>query len=97
MMSTLSEVPFTQYLRPSGRPISIELPCSEELKSSVEEIIKRGYRFEAEVLRTGEVSLTVSDGEQDLAIELTSNGPEVLHAVNRLISRFARRYLSNES
>lgn len=88
-------IPFTQYLRPSGRPIPIELPCSEGLSGVVDEILKRGYRFEVEVLRTGEVSFTISDGEQDLAIELSANGPEVPSAIDRLISRFARKYLND--
>ena len=36
----------------------------------------------------GLVSLTISDGEEDVAVELIANGPEVPKAVDRMISEF---------
>ena len=51
-------------------------------------IIDRGWFFEVEELTTGEASLTVFDPESqvDIAIEVVPNGPEVVSAVDRLVS-----------
>jgi hypothetical protein len=54
------------------------------------EIIAHGHRFEVEELRTGMVSFTVSavsPDDPDIAIELCTNGPAVLDAVDRLVTK----------
>ncbi len=82
-------IPFTQYMRPNGRPVDIYFECSEDLDEDAQKILDRGLRFEAEVLSTGDVSLTVSDGDEDIAIQLCPNGPEIHEAVKTLIREAA--------
>jgi hypothetical protein len=81
---------FTQYLQPDGRPQSIEIERPAAVEKLAEAIIAVGVRLEAEVLGTGKVSLTAElddeEGETEtLAIEVVSNGPTVVAAVDRLI------------
>lgn len=81
-------ISFTQFLRPNGeqRPVTIDRPAAIEAKA--QQIVDAGYRFECEELSTGAVSLTISDGEDDLAMELCANGPAVPVAVDKLVSEF---------
>lgn len=92
------EIPFTQYMLPSGhlKEVSIERP--DEVVRRAEALIARGYRFECEMLTDMQtVSLTVvdPDDEGDIAIELCKNGPGLLGlAVDRLVDqaeKFARQ------
>jgi len=76
---------FTQLCLPDGRKKKIECtrPPDVEIKAKLFEI--NGMRFTAEILRTKEVSFTISDGENDIAIEVCANDDEVLLAIDRLI------------
>lgn len=82
-------IEFTQYLRPNGRRKPITINRSIEVEERAERLIMAGLRFEAEVLTTGEVSLTVfdQDSEEDVAIELTPNGDHVGAAVDKLVDQ----------
>ena len=83
-----ASVRFIQYLRPAGRQKEMLINRPPSIVAKAEEIWAAGYRLEAEVLMSGLVSLTISDGEEDMAIELVANGPEVPKAVDRMISEF---------
>ena len=80
-------IPFTQFLLPDGRQKPATLPVSAKLARVARELIEGGHEFHAEILTTGEVSLTCFDPreEVDIAIEVCANGPEVPKAVERLI------------
>lgn len=78
-------IEFTQYLRPNGRMTLVEISRPDEIEKLATEVIEAGGRFECEELRTGHASLTVSYDGDDIAIELCRNGPEVPHAVDRLV------------
>lgn len=78
-------IPFTQYLMPGGRKTSVEIDRPPEVEQLADEVISRGWVFECEMLRTGAISFTVSDGEDDVCIELSPNGPQVLDAVDKLV------------
>jgi len=81
---------FTQYLRPDGRTRTVEFVVIGDMATKAEKLLKLGWRFEAEMLTTGEVSLTVEDDEDECrAIEIVPNGPEVPKAVDRLVNRAA--------
>ena len=80
-------VKFIQYLRPHGRRIEITISLPESVALDARDLMARGYALEAEVLTTGMVSMTVSDGETDIAGELVENGPGVQEAVVQLIQR----------
>ena len=82
-------IPFTQYLRPDGRPKRVTIERSAAIESKAADILKQGLVFECEVLHDGTISLTITDPDEgDLAIELCPNGPAVPEAVDRLIEGF---------
>lgn len=79
----------TQYMRPNGtqKPFNIELP--KELEAAYDEMRAAGCRFEAEVLMTSEVSVTVSNGEMDVDIQIIPNGPKVPEALCKMLKNRA--------
>ncbi len=82
-------IPFTQYLLPNGRKIETGIFRPDEIYEKAMDIIDAGFRFEAEILRTGEVSITITDNDDvDVDIEVVENGPDVLLAVDQLVNRF---------
>lgn len=84
----MPEIPFTQYLRPNGRTTDATIDRPKEIYDKAMDIIKAGYRFEAEVLSTGHVSLTIYKNGVDHDIEVVENGPKVPVAVDQMITRF---------
>jgi hypothetical protein len=72
---------------PNGRQeqVTTELPASSALEYT--EMRKAGCRFEAEMLVTGEISVTITKGENDLDISLTVNGPAVQAGMAAMLSR----------
>lgn len=83
-------IPFTQYLLPHGRRTTTEIERGAEVEAKAREIIAAGYRFECEILTTGEVSLTIHDAEDgiDVDIAVVPNGPGVGEAVDKLVNEF---------
>jgi len=85
-------IPFTQYLRPNGRQELVEIERPPEIEAKAQRIIEAGYRFECEHLGTPpplpDVSVTISNDEGDVAIEICRNGPEVPKAIDRMITSF---------
>jgi len=77
-------VPFTQYVRPNGRTRPIEIDVPDEVGEKALKVIERGGKFEAECI-DGDISLTCHYEDEDIAIELCRNGPEVPKAVETLI------------
>jgi hypothetical protein len=75
----------TQYLRPDGRKVVILTSLEECLKADYDDMLISGCHLEAEVLSTGEVSLTVSDGETDVDIEVVNNDESVVNAINKML------------
>lgn len=85
------DVKFTQHSLPDGRksPWSIDRPAAIADKARRAE--EKGVRFEMEVLRSGEVSLTAEIdhlGETDLlAIEVVPMGAQVPIAVDAVVTQ----------
>jgi hypothetical protein len=48
---------------------------------------RHGYHLTAEVLATGMVSCTIEGDDEDVDIEVVSNGPEVQDALARMLAR----------
>ncbi len=82
------EIPFTQYLMPDGRKRDVSISRPKEIYDKALDIIDAGYRFEAEVLTTGQVSLTITGRDEDVDIEVVENGPKVPLAVDNMVNRF---------
>jgi hypothetical protein len=87
----VSDIPFTQYLRPNGRQVEVSIDRPEDVSKLAERIIAAGYRFEVEELTTGHASFTIAGPEGDEDIELCMNGPKVPGAVDTLVKRFAAK------
>jgi hypothetical protein len=94
-------IPFTQYLRPNGRRRDVEIDRPSDIQALARRFIESGGRYECEHLTTGEASLTavkeIDGEEQDIAIEVVPNGPEVPAAVDRLVRASAARFADTES
>lgn len=85
-----ARVPFTQFLRPHGMQQTVYASVTHEYGRMAYQVLEAEdgrYKFECEVLATGEVSLTCADKreEEDIAIELATNGLEVKEATRKLI------------
>lgn len=84
-----NSVPFTQYLLPDGRRQIIFIDIAPDLATKAHQLIALGLAFEIEVLRTGEVSATITDPLQgDLDISVFPNDPGVQQRIEELIRRF---------
>jgi len=83
----MKDIPFTQYLRPNGRKVQVNIARPDYIAERAQAIIAKGFRFECEQLREGSVSLTVADDDGDVGIELVKNGVGVPNAVDKLITR----------
>ncbi len=82
----MCELEFTQHLLPNGRQQKIYTKLSQELYDKAQRVIACGYRFEAEILTTGQVSVTVSHPEHgDVDILIIANGPGIKGAVQQLL------------
>lgn len=82
------EIPFTQYSLPDGRQSTVLYKPDPSVGRLAGAILKRGgFRFECEILTTGEVSLTCHDTkrQEDIAIQVCANGPGIHDAVDRMI------------
>lgn len=92
-------IPFTQFERPNGSTRQVFTEVSHKVHEAAQELLtsqEYDFTFEAEVLPADAVSLTINDGECDVAIEICANGSEVPKAVERLILNFdpIRHYAS---
>lgn len=81
-------IPVIQFVLPDGREREQCVRRPEPIARKAYALIARGYRFEAEILTTGDVHLTLSDPVEslDLASEIAPNGPEVHAAFDRLVT-----------
>lgn len=91
-MSDTFRFTMTQFMRPDGRQkqIETELPCV--VQDDYNAMIAAGYRLEAEVLTTDEVSITITEAkvtcdEQDVDFSVTNNGPEVITGLVEMLQR----------
>lgn len=87
----MTEIPFTQYLRPDGQRADVTIDRPPQIAELAQRIMASGFCFECEHLTTGHASLTIAGPEGDEAIELVVNGPGVPDAVDRLVTRFAAK------
>ena len=77
-------------MMPSGHTESVEINRPEAIEIKARQIIASGFRFEIEMLKTGEVSMTITNDEDgDVAIEIVLfNGPGIPAAVDRMIMKW---------
>ena len=77
---------------PNGRKKTVLIDRPDDIAIKAQELKENNCRLEIEMLRTGQISMTVEqdlEGEQDptvLAQEICANDPTVPIAVDKLIS-----------
>jgi len=81
------KVEVVQYFRPNGRQRLMTTELDDVLENLYEDMTEHGCRFEAEVLNTGEVSVTVYDGNQDIEIAVVQNGSDVQRTMEEMLRR----------
>lgn len=95
-MERTENVPVTQYLRPHGEKRECKAPVTPEFKSLADRFVAAGGKYEAEVLTTGQVSLSAAftvEGEmQDIAIEICPNN-ESIHTAFEKVIQASQRYV----
>jgi len=84
----MATVPFIRYLRPNGRREAMTVQRPDNIAKAADAIREHGFRFECEVLTTGDVALSISDDDADYLLKVCANGPDVLVTVDLLISEF---------
>lgn len=93
----MKTIPFTQFMLPDGREQKANFRVTNhQAAAQANEMLESGrYRFECEVLTTGQVSLSCADLEEedDIAIEVVENGPGVVDGVHRMIQAAYQHYL----
>jgi hypothetical protein len=86
-------IEFTEYMLPHGRKRRMEIHRPEAIETMARDIVMREFRFETEILTTGQVSLTICDNGHDVAIKICENGPKVPETVDKLITDFHNRMM----
>jgi sensor histidine kinase regulating citrate/malate metabolism len=84
----MANIYFTQYLRPDGRKTAVMIDRPDYIAKAADFIRSNGFRFEIEELSTGQVSMTISDDEDDYHRKICDNGPDVPATVDELIKTF---------
>lgn len=83
----MSKIQFIQYMRPHGHIVPRSFQTDDDTANEAEKIVLQGYHFAAEFLTTNQLSLTVEDDEQDIAVEVVSNSSEMPIAIKRLVKQ----------
>ena len=86
-MSGTFEAQVMQFMRPDGRRNPTSTMLSDEVLPQYREMQSAGFRFESEVLRTGQVSVAISGDEDDADSEIVANGPKVRDAMEKMLKR----------
>jgi hypothetical protein len=74
-------------MRPDGRKRDQWAPISPKYIELAKRFVTQGGYYTAEHLTTGQVALYACINEEDVAIEICPNGPEVEQALEKVIDR----------
>lgn len=87
-------IPFTQFVLPKGQRKQTTIERPPHIETMAFELIEAGFRFESEILRTGEIHMVCNhpNDEGDIATVLCDNGPDVLGQVDELVTNAYRRW-----
>ena len=77
-------------MRPNGRRVNQSVEIPDTSRSDYEMILSRGWNLAAEVLMSGMVSITVESEEQDEAMRVVPNGPNVIDAIQQVLAEAAK-------
>lgn len=83
-------IPFTQYLLPDGRKKAESIARPAAIEALARRFIDAGGYFECEMLTDMEtVSLTAGIDDEDIAIRLARNGPDIPVSIDALVREAA--------
>ena len=85
-MLPYTEVEVIQFLRPDGRKRLCMTTLNYDLHVEYAAMQLQGWKFEAEVLTTSEVSLTITSEDRDEAVVIVPNGLAVPEALARMLA-----------
>jgi hypothetical protein len=78
---------FTRYELPDGRKSDEIIDVSPATERLAAQLMQKGFRFEVELLRTGEVHLDCCNNERQLWNIVRPNGPGMRLAVEELVEK----------
>jgi len=80
-------VEVVQFLRPDGRKriLNTELPI--EVESAVNDMVSHGCMITVEELMSSKISVTISNEEEDVDIEIVPNSLEVRQSIITMLKR----------
>lgn len=94
----MKTIPVIQFIRPYGKQAHEFISVSNEASNKYDELHKAGLQITSEVLSTGQVSLCLSDNQEDYDIRICSNGPKVKQSIEDMLLRFDPiKYLAYKS
>ena len=78
-----------QYIRPSGKESKMTTNISDACEDLYGKMMNSKCCFAAEVLQTGEISLTIENKkiDEDIDGEIVDNGPKVQKALEKMLRR----------
>lgn len=88
----MNTIEVIQFLRPNGQRQVITTEVSDEAFAKYQELRRLGCEVHAESLTTGEVSMTVSNGHDDIDIFVCQNGPPVIQNLEAMLKRFKKGF-----
>jgi hypothetical protein len=83
----MKDIAFTQYLRPHGKTREMTIQRPDDIAATAQWVIDHGGAFTAEELSNSVISMACEFEDEDIAMELCNNGPEVLGAVDKLVEQ----------
>ena len=81
------KIQITQYLAPHGMKKEFEIEIDDTYAPQYKDMTDKGYRFSAEVLGTGVISVAVENDERDADIVLVPRGDESTEEFITLLKR----------
>lgn len=87
----MKTITFIQYHLPNGRRSETFIRRPEAIAVLAEKVQAAGYQLDIEILQTGAISMTATHPQTEdvLAHEICANSPDVLIAVDKLITTAA--------
>lgn len=85
----LGKIEFTKYILPNGRKEKVFFIAPMDVVQKGNKILEKGYRFEIEELRTGQISMTISDPIEEMDVDIRiCNKDKINENINDMISNF---------
>lgn len=87
MTTTSYAVSVVEFLMPDGRTRNVTTELPIETESLYRDMVAAGCRFEAEMLQTGKVSVTITKEGEDVDIEITMDCSSIQKAMAAMLKR----------